>query len=87
MTQSSYLTVDMNVNGSWNTILYDGDWETKMLWKRHGVDNNLITIEWSIIDGTQPGQYRITHSGYSKEAITGKLHSYTGTSSTFTVTA
>ena len=86
MTQGSYLTVDMNVAGSWETILLDGDWDTKLHWKRHGLDNNLITIDWAIAPGTVTGQYRITHSGYSKEAITGRLHPYTGTSSTFTVT-
>jgi len=85
MTQSSYLTVDMNVNGSWQTILLDGDWDTKFHWKRSGVDHSLITVEWDIAPDTTSGQYRLTHTGYYKEAITGRLHQYSGVSSTFTV--
>ena len=86
MTQSTYLTVDRNVNGNWVTEYVDAHWETKMHWKREHIDYSLITVDWEIPSDVTPGQYRITHSGYSK-SLTGRLHPYTGTSSTFTVTA
>ena len=85
MTQGSYLTVDRNVNGKWTTVLVDGDWDTKFHWKRSNVDHSLLTIEWNIASSTPVGQYRITHSGYSR-SITGRQHAYSGTSSTFSVT-
>lgn len=85
MTQSSYLTVDVLNGSTWTTILLDGDWDTKFHWKRSGIDHSLVTIEWDIATNTPSGQYRLTHTGYYKEAITGRLHKYSGTSSTFTV--
>ena len=86
LTQGSYLTVDQLVGSTWTTILYDGDWDTKLHWKREGVDQSLLTVEWDIDTATAPGNYRVTLQAYYKEII-GRTKHYSGTSSTFAVTA
>lgn len=87
MTQSTYLTVDQQVGSSWVTVLVDGHWETKLYWKKEGLDHSLVTVAWDIASGTAPGTYRLTHQAYYKEDITGALKPYSGHSSSFTVTA
>ncbi|EGC34439.1 hypothetical protein DICPUDRAFT_94802 [Dictyostelium purpureum] len=87
MIESSFLTVDQYVNNQWVTVLNDGDWDTKFIWKMHNLAQSLITIEWNIDPSTQPGTYRITHTGYAKkDPISKDLTQYLGVSRTFTVT-
>eukprot|EP01112_Ceratiomyxa_fruticulosa_P007736 TRINITY_DN2003_c0_g1_i1.p1 TRINITY_DN2003_c0_g1~~TRINITY_DN2003_c0_g1_i1.p1 ORF type:complete len:722 (-),score=137.75 TRINITY_DN2003_c0_g1_i1:121-2286(-) len=87
MTQSSFLTVDIQENGNWQTVLVDGDWDTRMYWQSKDIAESVITIEWNISPDVVPGSYRITHSGYAKEIpFVDKYTFYTGASSTFTVT-
>ena len=85
MTQSTFLTIDSLDGSTWNTILVDGDWETKFKWKKHELEQSLVTIEWDISPDTIPGTYRITHQGYYKDVLTGKIKPYSGQSSSFTV--
>jgi len=83
-TQDTFLTVEQQVNGQWQVVLNDGDWDTKFQWARRYIAESLITITWQIAPNTTPGTYRIQHFGNSK-SLTGKISPYTGTSSTFTV--
>ena len=85
MTQSTFLTIDSLDGSTWNTILVDGDWETKFKWKKHELEQSLVTIEWDISPDTIPGTYRITHQGYYKDVLTGKIKPYSGQSGSFTV--
>jgi len=85
MTQSSYLTVDNQQGSTWQTILVDGHWDTKLYWKKDDIDRSLVTVEWDIASNIPAGTYRITHSGYYKEDITGNIKPYEGTSSSFVV--
>ncbi|KAM9954016.1 hypothetical protein ACTFIW_010771 [Dictyostelium discoideum] len=87
MTESSFLTVDqLQSNGQWSTILNDGDWDTKLYWKMHDLGFSLITVDWTISPITQPGTYRITHSGYAKKnPFSDNLTFYQGISSNFNV--
>ncbi|EGG24663.1 neutral/alkaline nonlysosomal ceramidase family protein [Cavenderia fasciculata] len=89
MTESTFLTVDLkNSDGSWTTILVDGDWDTRMYWNMHDLAQSLFTIEWNVEANYLPGTYRITHSGYAKESVfSDKLTPYSGQSSEFTITA
>lgn len=88
MTQSTYLTVDMlQSDGSWETLLVDGHWDTKFHWKANDLDQSMITVEWDIADDTPAGTYRLTHQGYYKHHLTGKLEYYSGTSDSFTVSS
>lgn len=87
--QSSYLAVQKYENGSWKTVLNDWDWDTKLRWER--VDpvwgTSLTTVEWTISADTPSGLYRVQHYGKYKEAITGNIKAYTGTSRVFNVKA
>eukprot|EP01114_Cavostelium_apophysatum_P007011 TRINITY_DN1866_c0_g1_i1.p1 TRINITY_DN1866_c0_g1~~TRINITY_DN1866_c0_g1_i1.p1 ORF type:complete len:766 (-),score=167.78 TRINITY_DN1866_c0_g1_i1:1192-3147(-) len=81
--QGTFLSVEQSQNGSWTTILTDGDPETRFRWVRHGLAESLVTVEWDIPEGTT-GTFRLNTFGTSKDLF-GKLSPYQGTSSTFTV--
>lgn len=84
-TQSSFLYVDRNVNGSWQTVAYDWDPETTYKWARDGIANSKVTIKWTIPSNAASGTYRIRHAGHWKSGWTGAISSYSGTSRSFTV--
>ncbi len=56
-TNDTFLSIEMlSADGnSWEVVALDGHWETKMIWKREGVAESLITIEWDTADWIQPG--------------------------------
>jgi len=83
-TQDTFLTVEQEVNGNWQIILDDGDWDTQYHWKRRGVAESLITCVWNATTAYSPGTYRIRHFGNHK-SIVGTISPYSGTSSTFTL--
>lgn len=84
MTQSTFLTVERNVNGEWKVVAVDGDWETKFQWKRQNAAESIITITWNIPTSVQPGTYRIQTYGTSKNVFD-EYTPYVGTSATFSV--
>jgi neutral ceramidase len=84
-TQSTFLQVQRYVNGAWTTVARDWDPETRYVWKRDGIANSKITIEWDIPSNAQPGTYRLVHSGHWKSGWTGAISAYTGRSRSFTV--
>jgi len=84
-TQSTYLTVEQYVSGTgWQVIAVDGDWETRMQWRRKDLLESVITVQWFIPSGQAAGAYRIQHFGQSK-SLFGDLSPYSGTSNSFIV--
>ncbi len=49
------------------TVAYDWDPETRFYWKRIGIDQSKVTVEWYIPADAEPGQYQIIHRGHWKE--------------------
>lgn len=84
-TQNTFLKVQRYVNGSWQTIANDWDWETTYKWNREGVDRSLIEITWNIPNDAATGTYRIVHQGDWKNGWTGRIKAYSGKSRNFTV--
>ncbi len=84
-TQGSFLKIQKYEGGSWTTIAQDNAPNTRYHWKRDGVANSKVTIEWDIPTDAPSGTYRIKHYGDWKSGWTGKIKSYTGVSREFTV--
>jgi neutral ceramidase len=84
-TQGTFLEVQRKNGSTWVTVARDWDPETRYIWRRDGIANSKVTIEWDIPSNATPGQYRLVHSGHWKSGWTGAISSYTGTSRTFTV--
>ena len=86
-TQSSYLEIQRNVSGSWQTVATDNDWETIYRWKR--IDGfwgtSRAEISWNIPADAAPVQYRIHHKGSYKNGWNRKVYPLSGTSNSFTV--
>jgi len=86
MLEETFLTVEKSVSGSWEVVARDTDWETKILWTRTNIISGESTAEiiWDIPEDTEPGTYRLGHSGFYKHILSGELP-YQGWSSTFQV--
>ncbi|KAL6055923.1 Neutral ceramidase [Balamuthia mandrillaris] len=86
MTEKSFLTVERQVSpNNWQVVATDGSWETKFKWESYFVLASLVTVEWEIPEDAALGTYRIRTYGAAK--VFGNIKPFTGTSSTFTVTA
>ena len=57
----TYLAVERETAKGWIRIADDGDWSTKLHWKRRKGSVSEITITWDVPEG-QPGQYRIRYT-------------------------
>lgn len=84
-TQESFLEIQKYEGNSWTSIALDNAPNTRYHWKRDGVANSKVTIEWDIPENAPSGIYRIKHSGDWKNGWTGKIKSYVGVSGEFTV--
>jgi len=87
-TNSTFLSVDRLVSGTWSTILTDADWETIFHWDRHLLEEHqsVITIKWQSSSSTPAGTYRLRYYGDAKDS-SGTITPFTGTSSSFNVTS
>ena len=83
-TQGTFLEVQKKEGDNWITLCDDHGPGTIYKWERNFIANSKITITWTIPVDTKPGDYRICHYGNSKN-IFGKISSYHGLSSTFSV--
>jgi neutral ceramidase len=79
----TYLEVERDVDGSWQRVADDGDWQTK-LHCRKADGGTRITITWDVPADTEPGDYRIRYHGDAADAD-GRLTAFTGTSPTFAI--
>ncbi|WP_444907707.1 neutral/alkaline non-lysosomal ceramidase N-terminal domain-containing protein [Microbulbifer sp. SSSA008] len=88
-TESTFIEVQRKVNGSWETYLTDDDLDTRFIWTRDtAIDCMACSFaegQWIIGEDTPSGTYRIKHFGNWKSGWTGKISSYSGKSSSFTV--
>lgn len=86
-TQSTFMEVQRKVNGSWQAVANDNDWQTMYRWQRidgfWGTSHAILT--WNIPANAEQGTYRLKHYGDKKKPFSGKIVSYTGTSRNFTV--
>jgi neutral ceramidase len=87
-TQDTYLKVEHLLNGQWQVVARDWDPETIFRWKRHGIAESRIWIEWTIPYDTDPGIYRISHFGNRKSRRLfkkSKIKPYSGTTREFEI--
>lgn len=79
----TYLEVQRWNGRAWETVADDGDWSTKLEWKRHGVSSSRVTIRWRTPEDAE-GTYRIRYRGNAKNAL-GRVTPITGATQGFTV--
>lgn len=84
-SSESYLVVEQKNGSAWKAVAFDWDPTTRYLWKRDGVANSKITIEWTIPASATAGEYRLRHIGYWKSGWTGKISRYEGATKSFAV--
>ncbi|CAE6393441.1 unnamed protein product [Rhizoctonia solani] len=84
--EGTFMTVDQLVAGTWKAVRTDSHPSTKLGWLRTNtaLGYSTVTANWTIESTTPAGSYRITYSGNNKPLI-GSIGSFTGTSSTFTI--
>lgn len=79
----TYLEVQRWDGRAWRTIADDGDWSTKLRWKRRGLSASRVTITWQPpADAT--GTHRIRYRGDAKNAL-GRITPITGVTRDFTI--
>ncbi|WP_199566910.1 neutral/alkaline ceramidase [Streptomyces triticagri] len=81
---STYLTVEKSTPDGWVRVADDGDWATRFQWAKTGVGTSAFTATWDIPHAAEPGTYRITYRGRSRQLLA-QPESFTGTSRTFQV--
>jgi neutral ceramidase len=84
-TQGTFLRVEYWNGSSWVAARSDWDPDTRYIWKRSGIANSKVTVEWTIPANAQPGWYRLRHFGHWKSGWTGAISAYSGTSRNFQV--
>lgn len=84
-TQDTFLEVQQQVNGVWQVIRRDRDWDTEYQWQRKGISESYVTITWRMGADVEPGKYRIVHRGDWKSRWSGHITQYVGYSSVFMV--
>jgi neutral ceramidase len=82
----TYLEVQREDGESWVRVADDGDWSTKLRWKKDGKAGSRITISWDIPAAAAPGNYRIAYYGDARDG-NGLLTPFTGVTNAFAVTA
>lgn len=80
---STYLEVEHLDGQLWRRVADDGDWATKLHWRKDGAGSR-ITITWDVPAGVALGEYRIRYHGDISEEG-GLLTPFTGTSPSFEV--
>lgn len=79
----TYLEVQRWTGRTWETIADDGDWSTKLRWKRHGISASRVTVDWQT-PADADGTYRIRYHGNAKKRP-GRVTPITGVTNEFTV--
>lgn len=82
----TYLEVQRSEGDDWRTLFDDGDWSTRIRWRRLDGGRSDVSISWDIPDAIDVGAFRILFHGDAIDAA-GSLHPFTGTTNTFEVRA
>lgn len=91
----SFCDVEVERNGSFETLLTDAHWDLRYRWERKGLTESRSICEWTIRSAAASsqtqlvaptGRFRIRHRGFYK-SILGAIASYEGLSSSFFVAA
>ncbi len=82
----SFLRIEREVGGQWESVATDDDWATKCRWIASKEDPKLLSLSvtWEIPKEIQPGTYRIGHFGAGRDE-SGNLKPFTGYSPAFEV--
>ncbi|KAG8750799.1 hypothetical protein FRC14_000216 [Serendipita sp. 396] len=85
--QDTFLTIERQNGSSWTVYRTDSHPSTKFNWKRtNGVlGYSEVTITWDIESDAPSGTYRVVYNGDYKNGWTGRISSFVGQSSTFTI--
>lgn len=81
----SFLTVEAQREGVWVAELFDWDPQTRLRWEKVGVNGSKIHISWETDRETEPGIYRICHTGQRKRFWRGIVQSYSGCTQSFVI--
>ena len=81
---STYLEVQRWDGSRWVYVTGDNDANTRFEWRRRLAAQSRVTLSWELPAGTAPGRYRMGYKGDWKNGR-GKITSFTGVSSEFTV--
>lgn len=82
--EGSYLAVQRLEGDRWLTVADDGDWSTRLHYRRRGRAGSRIMITWDVPDDSPAGEYRIRYHGDARDRI-GTVRPFTGTSRALTV--
>lgn len=70
---SSFLLIERKQGDGWVRVAGDGDWETKIRWRRGDSDDQLVAqVIWETPADLEAGSYRITHFGQVTDASGGR---------------
>lgn len=82
----TYLAVERLGGDGWETVADDGDWTTRLEWRRSGRAISEIAVTWDIPAGQPPGEYRIRYFGDARRtAAPGELVPLDAATRAFTV--
>lgn len=82
---SSFVEIERREEGDWAKVATDGDWETKIRWRKGEEHGELIAqVTWETPKNITPGRYRVRHFGQSTMA-TGGQKPFEGVSPSFQV--
>jgi len=81
---SNFLTIELLHDGKWLPVARDSDWETKIMWRPHEEETQLIAkVIWETPVDLAPGTYRIRHFGQAN--VGGILDTFEATSSSIQI--
>ena len=86
--EGTFTEVQQLVSGNWATVRDDHDWHLEYTWTRDDglLGSSHVVISWETTpEFATAGTYRIVYHGDSKQALTGKISAFTGTSNSFTL--
>ena len=84
-TENTFFTVEKQRSDQWEIVYTDNYFSTILRWKRKGIANSIVTIEWDIPSDQAAGVYRIKYFGDYKSGWTGDIEAFSGVSREFTV--
>ncbi|ORV45512.1 alkaline ceramidase [Mycolicibacter engbaekii] len=80
----TYVRVERQTAGGWDTVADDSDWSTTFRWRRSGRRGSTITVTWTIPDDVAGGRYRLRYDGDARDAD-GHITAFTGVTDPFDI--